>query len=41
MTFLSNPVAARLLWAIPLLLVVICVATAWAGIQQREVSESG
>lgn len=41
MTFLSNPVAARLLWAIPLLLVVIFVATAWAGIQQREVSESG
>ena len=41
MNFLSNPVAARLLWALPLLLVVIAVATTRAGLEQREVAERG
>ncbi|WP_420454990.1 hypothetical protein [Rubrivirga sp.] len=41
MNFLSNPVVARLLWALPLLLAVIAVATAKAGVEQRAVSESG
>ena len=41
MTFLSNPVAARLLWALPLLLVVIAVATTRAGLEQRAVAERG
>ena len=41
MTFLSHPVAARLLWLAPLLLLVIAVATAWAGVQQRAVDASG
>ena len=41
MNFLSNPVVARLLWALPLLMVVIAVATTRAGLAQREVSETG
>lgn len=41
MNFLSNPVVARLLWALPLLLVVIAVATARAGLEQRGVAERG
>jgi hypothetical protein len=41
MTFLSHPVAARLLWALPLLLLVIAVATGWAGVQQRAVDARG
>ena len=41
MNFLSNPIVARLLWALPLLLVVIAAATTRAGLQQRAVSESG
>lgn len=41
MNFLSNPVVARLLWALPLLLAVIAVATTKAGLEQRAVSESG
>ncbi|MEM0962423.1 MAG: hypothetical protein AAGK21_07825 [Bacteroidota bacterium] len=41
MNFLSNPIVARLLWALPLLLVVIAVATTRAGIDQRAVSEQG
>ena len=41
MNFLSNPVVARLLWALPLLLVVIAVATTRAGLQQRAVAEAG
>ncbi|WP_412068708.1 hypothetical protein [Rubrivirga sp. IMCC43871] len=41
MTFLSHPVAARALWALPLLLVVISVATTKAGLEQRAVDASG
>ncbi len=41
MNFLSNPVVARLLWALPLLLAVIAVATTKAGFEQRAVSASG
>ncbi len=41
MTFLSHPVAARALWALPLLLVVIAVATTKAGLEQRAVDASG
>ena len=41
MNFLSNPVVARLLWALPLLMVVIAVATTRAGLEQREVAASG
>ena len=41
MNFLSNPVVARLLWALPLLLVVISVQLVRAGVEQREVSEAG
>lgn len=41
MNFLSNPLVARLLWALPLLLVVITIATTRAGFQQREVAEAG
>ena len=41
MNFLSNPVAARALWLLPALLVVIAIATTRAGLDQREVSLSG
>ena len=41
MTFLSNPVAARLLWALPLLLLVIAAATLRAGLEQRAVDADG
>ncbi len=41
MNFLSNPIVARLLWALPLLLVVICIATARAGFEQRAVDARG
>ena len=41
MNFLSNPLVARLLWALPLLLVVICVATTRAGLEQRAVAATG
>ncbi|MDT0631239.1 hypothetical protein RQM47_08195 [Rubrivirga sp. S365] len=41
MNFLSNPVAARLLWALPLLLLVIAVATFRAGMEQRAVDADG
>ncbi len=41
MNFLSNPVVARLMWALPLLLVVIAVATTRAGLEQRAVYEGG
>lgn len=41
MNFLSNPVVARLLWALPLLLLVIAVATTRAGLQQRAVDSRG
>ncbi len=41
MNFLSNPIVARLLWALPLLLVVIALGTTRAGFEQREVSRTG
>ncbi|MEM1117532.1 MAG: hypothetical protein AAF845_11230 [Bacteroidota bacterium] len=41
MNFLSNPVIARLLWAMPLLLLVIAVATTRAGLDQRTVDAEG
>ena len=41
MNFLSNPLVARLLWALPLLLAVIAVATTRAGVEQRAVAEAG
>ena len=41
MNFLSNPVVARLLWALPLLLLVIAVATFQAGMEQRGVDARG
>lgn len=41
MNFLSNPIVARLLWALPLLLAVIAVATTRAGFEQRAVAEDG
>ena len=41
MNFLSNPIVARLMWALPLLLVVIAVATTRAGLEQRAVYEDG
>ncbi len=41
MNFLSNPVVAKLLWALPLLMVVITVLTARAGFEQRAVYEGG
>ena len=41
MTFLSHPVAAKALWLAPLLLAVIAVATARAGLEQRGVDARG
>lgn len=41
MNFLSNPLVARLLWALPLLMVVIAIATTRAGFEQRAVAEQG
>jgi len=41
MNFLSNPVVARLLWLMPLLLVVISVALGRAGLEQRQITASG
>lgn len=41
MNFFSSPVFARALWALPLLMVVITIATTRAGLEQRRVSESG
>ena len=41
MNALSNPIVAKLLWALPLLLLVITVLTARAGFEQRAVYESG
>jgi hypothetical protein len=41
MNFLSNPIVARLMWALPLLLVVIAVATTRAGFEQRAVYRGG
>ena len=41
MNFLSNRIVARLLWAMPLLLLVIAGTTAYAGFEQRAVYERG
>lgn len=41
MNFLSNPIVARLMWALPLLLAVIAVATTRAGFEQRGVYRDG
>ncbi|HEX9951723.1 MAG TPA: hypothetical protein VGB53_08140 [Rubricoccaceae bacterium] len=41
MNFLSNPAVARLLWALPMLLLVIAATTTRAGLQQRAVYEQG
>lgn len=41
MNFLSNPIVARLLWALPLLLLVIAAATTVAGFEQRAVYIGG
>ena len=41
MNFLSNSVVAKLLWALPLLMLVISVALVRAGMEQREIAEAG
>jgi hypothetical protein len=41
MNFLSNPIVARLLWTMPLLLLVISVSLFRAGLEQREVAQAG
>jgi hypothetical protein len=41
MNFLSNPIVARLLWALPLLLLMIAVYLLWAGLEQREAANVG
>ncbi len=41
MNFLSNPIVARLLWALPLLLVVIAVQLTFTGFEQRQTAEFG
>ncbi len=41
MNFFSNPTVARLLWALPALLLVIAGTTAVAGFEQRAVYERG
>lgn len=41
MNFLSNPIVARLLWAMPLLLLVIAVYLLWAGSEQRAAATEG
>ena len=41
MNFLSNRTVARMLWALPLLLVVIAATTTRAGLQQRAVYTGG
>lgn len=41
MNFLSNPIVARLLWALPLLLLTIAVYLLWAGVEQREAANVG
>ena len=41
MNFLSNPVVAKLLWVLPLLMLVISVALVRAGMEQREIAEAG
>ncbi len=41
MNFLSHPIVARLLWAMPLLLLAISVYLLWAGSEQRAAATSG
>ena len=41
MNFLSNPIVARLLWALPLLLFSISGYLLWAGLEQREAATDG
>ncbi|MEM1055925.1 MAG: hypothetical protein AAGI52_10400 [Bacteroidota bacterium] len=41
MNFLSNPLVAKLLWALPLLMLVISVGLVRAGMEQRETAEAG
>ena len=41
MNFFASPVFARLLWVLPLIMVVITVATTRAGLEQRAVWQSG
>lgn len=41
MNFLSNPLVARALWVLPILLVVISIGLVRAGSAQRAVAESG
>lgn len=41
MNFLSNPLVARLLWALPALLLVIAAFLLWAGLEQRGAAVDG
>lgn len=41
MNFLSHPIVARLLWALPLLLLAISAYLFWAGFEQREAASVG
>lgn len=41
MNFLSNPIVARLLWALPLLLLAISAYLFWAGAEQHTAMEQG
>jgi hypothetical protein len=41
MNFLSNPIVARLLWALPLLLFAISAYLLWAGLEQRAAATDG
>lgn len=41
MNFLSNPLVARLLWALPALLLVIAAFLLWAGLEQRGAALDG
>ncbi|OZC02604.1 hypothetical protein [Rubricoccus marinus] len=41
MNFLSNPIVARLLWLLPLLLVAIAILLTVSGFEQRETAEYG
>lgn len=41
MNFLSNPLVARLLWALPLLLFFISGYLVWAGLEQRNAATDG
>ena len=41
MNFLSHPIVARLLWAMPLLLLAISAYLLWAGSEQRAAATSG